>query len=236
MSYQFKLILSHIEGAINLGLIARSMNNFSLDSLTLINPQLSLEDSNISKFSPHSSHLLEKVSIVSSLEDIKNDCDLVIGFSRRTGQFRRKDLSLPTLNEFLINKYPSSSSIALVFGNEQVGLKDDEIKLCDFQCDIPTTGELGSLNLSHAVAIVLYELNRIPLSSSLTEVSNHQSLASLIGLLDRVNYFKKETKKELFIPYLSKLLSRGVNNHEDDLVLSNLFKRLEGIFQKKDHK
>ena len=47
---------------------------------------------------------------------------------------------------------------ALVFGRESSGLTEDEVAKCDLVISIPTGDEHAVLNLSHAAAIVLYEL------------------------------------------------------------------------------
>ena len=45
-----------------------------------------------------------------------------------------------------------------VFGNERTGLSDEELSVCNASVYIPTAQNFGSLNLSHAVQIVGYEL------------------------------------------------------------------------------
>lgn len=209
------------------------MNNFSFLTLVLIDPRLSIQDPQIKKFAPHSFSIIEKSTTVASLEDISREFDVIIGFSRRSGQFRRKDIELPELPQFINKKISSSYNIAFLFGNEQVGLSEKEMQLCHYQCSIPTTGNLESLNLAQAVALVLYECSKLSPTSDTASSLPKKSINSLVNLLDTTKYFKQEEKKVLFIPYLSKLLSRGINNKKDDIVLSNLFKRLEGIFMKK---
>jgi hypothetical protein len=44
---------------------------------------------------------------------------------------------------------------ALVFGREESGLTEAELRLCAHSCAIPTGRIQGSMNLSHAVAVVL---------------------------------------------------------------------------------
>ena len=49
---------------------------------------------------------------------------------------------------------------ALVFGRENYGLYKDELALCETTVTIPTSPDYPVLNLSHAVGILLYEINR----------------------------------------------------------------------------
>jgi tRNA C32,U32 (ribose-2'-O)-methylase TrmJ len=44
---------------------------------------------------------------------------------------------------------------ALVFGREESGLTEEELRLCSHACSIPTGRMQASMNLSHAVAVVL---------------------------------------------------------------------------------
>lgn len=49
----------------------------------------------------------------------------------------------------------SSGTTALVFGREESGLTEAELRLCSHACSIPSGRVHASLNLSHAVAVVL---------------------------------------------------------------------------------
>jgi tRNA/rRNA methyltransferase len=49
------------------------------------------------------------------------------------------------------------NEIALVFGPEDTGLSNEDIRLCHMLVTIPTA-EFKSLNLSHAVMIICYEI------------------------------------------------------------------------------
>jgi len=48
--------------------------------------------------------------------------------------------------------------VAIVFGREDYGLYNDELDLADILVNIPTGDEYPIMNLSHSVAVVLYEL------------------------------------------------------------------------------
>jgi tRNA/rRNA methyltransferase len=54
--------------------------------------------------------------------------------------------------------YLSGNRIAIVFGNEVNGLENDDIALCHELISIPSSSAFPSLNLSHAVMVVAYEL------------------------------------------------------------------------------
>jgi tRNA/rRNA methyltransferase len=50
------------------------------------------------------------------------------------------------------------NKVALLFGPEDTGLANEELRLCHAVVTIPTSLEFTSLNLSHAVMILCYEI------------------------------------------------------------------------------
>lgn len=52
----------------------------------------------------------------------------------------------------------SAGTVALVFGREESGLTEDEMRLMSHLCAIPSGRVHPSLNLSHAVTVVLAEV------------------------------------------------------------------------------
>ena len=53
---------------------------------------------------------------------------------------------------------PGGATVSVVFGNEQSGLSDAELELCHMAVSIPSSRDFPSLNLSHAVQVIAYEL------------------------------------------------------------------------------
>jgi tRNA/rRNA methyltransferase len=50
--------------------------------------------------------------------------------------------------------------VALVFGREDFGLSNEDVEICDLLCTIPTFPSYRSMNLSHAIAVALYDITR----------------------------------------------------------------------------
>jgi tRNA/rRNA methyltransferase len=65
------------------------------------------------------------------------------------------------LSDFLKAKEQSADTISIVFGREESGLTNDEMKLCDITSTIPMAISYPSLNLSHAVMLYAYELSNL---------------------------------------------------------------------------
>lgn len=74
------------------------------------------------------------------------------------------------LQSISLKELPSEShrtaSVAVVFGREESGLSQDELALCSHRCSIAASESCGSLNLSHAVAVVLSQLYELQTAGS----------------------------------------------------------------------
>lgn len=93
-----------------------------------------------------------------------------IGFTRRAGNTRLVHPSLthllqqfpailPTPQQLPVSTRGSAEQgLALVFGREESGLTEKELSLCTHSCSIPTGAIQPSLNLSHAVCVILAQL------------------------------------------------------------------------------
>ena len=77
------------------------------------------------------------------------------------------------INESLARK----EKVSIVFGNEAVGLDNEDLGKCDFHLQIPTSDD-SSLNLSHAVQIVAHEIYKGSSSSDLFTQAREVELAS----------------------------------------------------------
>lgn len=53
-----------------------------------------------------------------------------------------------------------SGPLAIVMGSEDTGISKEVLKLCDLQLAIPLVGTIGSLNVSAAAAVMLFEVVR----------------------------------------------------------------------------
>lgn len=141
----------------NIGAVCRSMANFGLDDLVLVNPCPIGDDAY--RRAKHGSHLLDSARIVDTIREAVDGCFLIAGTSGVTtaGDKNYTRIPLPA-REFAqrVKDYPER--IAILFGREDVGLLQDELERCDILVTVPTDDTYPILNLSHAATIVMYEL------------------------------------------------------------------------------
>jgi tRNA/rRNA methyltransferase len=148
----FRLVLVEPRVAGNVGACARVAANFECPDWILVNPLCDPRSAEALKLARGSSdRLLRRVKTVPSLPLALRGCHAAVGFTRRTGHDRKPSIRL----EELLTLGRDRGKTALVFGNEETGLTTSELASCTHLCAIPTSPELGSMNLSHAVAVVL---------------------------------------------------------------------------------
>jgi TrmH family RNA methyltransferase len=150
------VVLVGISNPGNLGAIARGMANFNVSKLVLVNPKCSPQDIDALVRSKQGHELLKKAKIVNSLENV--NADYLIATTAKLGTDYNIPRS-PLSPEQLAKKISKvKAKFALVFGRESDGLTNDEILKCDFSVTIPSNPKYPTLNLSHAVLIMLYEI------------------------------------------------------------------------------
>jgi tRNA/rRNA methyltransferase len=156
-----RVVLVRPQVAGNVGATARAMRNFGLTDLVLVDPVADPADREARRLSTHGESILTSARVVPDLGDAVADCSVVAATSANTaGLFRGQnagpaDAILPRVAERL-----SQGPAALVFGPEPSGLTNAEIARCHFLVHVPADPAYPALNLSHAVAICLYELRK----------------------------------------------------------------------------
>ncbi|MFA6214175.1 MAG: RNA methyltransferase [Candidatus Micrarchaeia archaeon] len=158
---RFRIVLVEPEYELNLGSVARAMKNFGFSDLRLVNPRCDPAGFDAIKYSKHAREILEGAKKYKSLSAATRGCKYAVGTTGVVFRHWHTTIRSPiSLEEFSKKaKAAPEGNIALVFGNEGVGLSEKDISSCDFLVTIPTSDSYPTLNLSHAVAICLYELS-----------------------------------------------------------------------------
>ncbi len=141
----------------NLGFLARVLENFGVEDWVAVGG-CPVAGTEAEKTGAPALARLQSLKRADSLQEALDDSVGAIGFTARGGHRRHPD----SVEEVFANMRGIEGSdqvLALVFGREDRGLENAECALCSQLATIPTVG-LSSLNLSHAVAVVLYEWSR----------------------------------------------------------------------------
>jgi tRNA/rRNA methyltransferase len=207
----------------NIGYCARVMGNFGFKDLWIVKNEKIGEEATI--YAKHGAGILEKAKIVKNLNDAISGCDLIIG-TTAIEESGRNVLRKSITPKEMVKKITKNTAILL--GNEATGLSKDELELCDLVVRIPTEKNCRALNISHALAIILYEIkcSKKTKREYLKENEKKIILDKARQLLEK---FKKEGKvrsPKTILLSLRRILARGIITKIEGRAILQFFKCL----------
>ena len=146
---------------INLGYVARVSKNFGISKIVLVNPRCKPTGIQAIKYSKHAVDLLKNARISRSLSEATSGT-FVIGTTGIWHKSEKAFYNIFPMDEFLkrFQKRLKSRPVSLVIGRDDTGLTKEEMRMCDASVFIRTDPAYTVLNISHALAIALYELTK----------------------------------------------------------------------------
>lgn len=198
---KIKLLLIEPVYQINLGYIARTAKNFGINKLYMVNPKCNPTGNQAIKFSKHARELLENAIIYENIEDALKDSEFVVGTTAIWKKADEAKSNIYTLDDFT-TKFKNLKEVTILIGRDNTGLTKREMKMCDASIYIPANYDYPTLNISHAVAIILYELNKFNFLEK--EINNKyadlKSINSVLYLfknfVDSNSYVRKKQEVE----------------------------------------
>jgi len=180
------IILAEPQIPENIGSTARAMNNMGLHRLILVNPK-NLDHSRVLKTATGPSQaIVESMEILDDLESALGPFNFIAGLTARTGSLRPAIAKPRRLARDLISL--SQNNLAgLLFGPEDRGLSNDQLRLCHTIVNIPTAG-FSSLNLAQAVMIVCYEIYLASDDAPVEAVPRLANSFELEGMYDHLKH------------------------------------------------
>ena len=211
----------------NVGSVARAMKNFGFSDLVLVNP-CKLEGE-ARAMSSHARDLLENATVVSSLSDAIEDSSIVIGTTGVSGLKFDEHLRIPAFSPREVKERLSGvdGNVVVLFGREDQGFSREELRLCDMIMTIPTSDVYPVMNLSHAVAVVLYEMSDIEVGElPLADVFDVRLLHTHIAeVLEDISY--PEHKKEKTKLMVKRIFGRACLLEREVQTLRGIFRRIQ---------
>jgi len=187
----------------NVGAVARAMANFAFRDLYLVRPCAVGEEA--LKRAMHGADLLKNARTVFTEDEALKGVQYVAATSgvdtENEKHFNRISM---TPWEFAEKVREVEGEVALLFGREDFGLDKEFIRRCDFLVTIPANKEYSILNVSHAAAILFYELHAAGFERweprKAEEIETEKLHEYFSKLLDSIDYpkHKKEKTKVMF--------------------------------------
>jgi len=233
MKNKFGFILVKPQLGENIGACARSMKNFGFHKLHIVNPKINFPNHKAKATSVGAFDIINKNKVFDEVEDAIKSYDLIISLSARRRDINKKHISLQDFKKIIKKK---NHNIGLMFGPEASGLSNKDLSYSNFILQIPTSPKFKSLNLSHSLTIVCYEIFRIinekkikKINASL-KISSKSKISSfvnhLVYLLEKKDFFIPNEKKHSMLMNINNLIYRLEPNDKELRILASIISSL----------
>ena len=210
----------------NVGAVARVMKNFGYSKLALIGPcGLGTE---ARAMASHAQNVLDSAECI-DIDDVFGRSNLVVGTTgivgSRTGIRRAYPL------EMLGTKLRAMRGVAsILFGAEDQGLSNNILKQCDMVIHIKTSRVYPVMNLSHAVAVILYSINNAKTTDAHKRaVASHSELHGLLQhsseVLEAIDF--PSHKRERVLANLRRVYGRSELSSAEVRTVRGILRRIE---------
>lgn len=217
---------------VNVGHVARLMKNFGLDNLYLINPRFDVEEA--ARYAMHGGDVLARAK-TATLALLRKKFDYIIGTTAIGATSRlnvlRETVSAAELAGIIHEG--RQKRFCIVLGRESSGMNNNELAACDLVCTIETKTKYRTMNVAHALAILLYEISRrtsarqTRRSKKRVELASKEDLALLLQYVERLaaagNF--DGHKKPLLEAAVKKIITKSLPTTKDVMLLVSLLRK-----------
>jgi tRNA/rRNA methyltransferase len=191
------IVLHHPRVPENIGAAARAARNMGVRKLVVSAPR-DLDMQRIRMMATHAaSEVVETMEVHDTLPEALSKFNWVVGTTARLGGGRQVHRSPALLAEKLV-PISADNQVAILFGPEDRGLTNEDLRLCHDLVNIPTA-DFSSLNLAQAVMVMCYELfkaSKDDLQSFAPRLASRHELDGMYeqmkDILVRIDYINKE--------------------------------------------
>ena len=234
MKNKFGFILVKPQIGENIGACARSLKNFGFSELRIVSPKQSWPNNKAKATSVGAYDIIRKAKIYNNTFDAISNFNIVISLSARKRDINKRHISI---NQFLeMIKLKTNIRFGLMFGPEASGLSNDDLSLSNFVLKIPTSKKFKSLNLSHSLTIICYELfklkylNKFKKNEKNIKISSKKKISSFVShlkkLLEKKGFFVPTEKKHSMLLNINNLIYRLEPNDKELRILASIISSL----------
>ena len=180
----------------NIGAAARALKTMGFSDLRLVNPANHLADE--AKWLAHGSRdILENATIYPEFHEAIKDMDFLIGTTAKNRSVKEDYYSPEEAREIIDKKIDILPKVGIVFGREESGLKNEELRMCDIASTVNLKNPYPSINLAQSVMIYAYVFSSFifekPTKNKVTEGKErifHELKANSTAILQDLNMDK----------------------------------------------
>ena len=235
-SYMPEIILVNTQIPENLGATARVMLNFNLKNLRVVSPFFDLSNEKIVPLSAGADSVIKNIKNFDVFEDSVEDLNILVATTNRLRSVKKKQINFQELKKIISN---SKKKVGIIFGPEKSGLENQHLSICDYSLKINSNPKFSSLNLSHAVSIVAYEIMcrnipKKPIKDSTTKkndlLATKGELLNFLSILERYldanGFFSVLERKKILVHKIRNIFTKLNLSSRDISTLLGIVKNL----------
>jgi tRNA/rRNA methyltransferase len=187
-----------------------------------------------------SKDIVETIRHFDTLDEALADFSWIVGSTARQGSGRGPAVSPRRMAESLV-AISKENEIALLFGPEDTGLTNDDLRFCQTVVTIPTVG-FKSLNLSHAVIIICYELLMARMGEEVKPTPKLAASRELEGMyvqlkvvLQAIGFLNPENP-DYWMMHIRRLLARTTLQAREVKIIRGICRQIEWYGDHKERK
>lgn len=226
-----RIVLVRPKGSGNIGSVARAMKNFGMRDLAIVGGGRT-ESFLARSMAAHAREVLKSARRFATLREAVADCGLVVGTTCRGGLYREHSLP-PREIAPAIASAARKAKCALVFGPEDHGLSNEDLKQCQRLITTPTDPEYPSLNLAQAATVCLYEIFLAALETPAGEEIERAPAEDVERLFDKmktslleIGYLDPQNPEHILFAF-RRIFGRGGLEEKDVRILIGLFRQID---------
>ena len=217
----------------NIGACARALKNFNFSKLKLVSPKINFPDEKVFATSVGAKDIIDASNVYSNFEDAIKNVNCVIATSSR---IRKKNYKYLSINE--LKKINFNQKIAIVFGPEASGLTNNELSYANYVIKLPTNNKFQSLNLSHCVILLCYEIFKILNKKIIKFNSRYKNklvnkkdinkfVNFLVNSLDQIGFLQPHHKRKSMIENIRTIFHKMSLSDKEIRILLGIFASLK---------
>ncbi len=218
MKNKYGFILIKPQLGENIGACARSMKNFGFKNLLIANPKVGWPNVKAKATSVGAYDILNNAKVFKDTYSAIKGLDIIFSFSARRRDINKKHIGITSFINTI--KKLKSKKIGLMFGPEASGLSNYDLSFSNYIVQIPSSPKFKSLNLSHSLSLICYEIFKINNFKLTKQVNFTKKIGKKGKMVEILKLLKKKLEKKNFFKPIEKKSSMLTN-------INNLFYRLE---------
>ena len=234
MKNKFGFILVKPQIGENIGSCARSLKNFGFSKLNIVSPKQDWPNPKAKATAVGAYEIIKKAKIFNNTLKAVEKFDIVFSLSARKRDINKKHISIYEFKEIISSH--KNLNFGLMFGPEASGLSNEDLSFSNYILQIPTSENFKSMNLSHSLTIICYEifkslhLNKFKKQNKNIKIASKKEISVTLNhlqyLLEKKNFFVPKEKKHSMIQNINNLFYRLETNSKELRILASIISRL----------